>query len=156
MNRLLILHWLVGGQSLHAGIEKCVADWHFWNLVHSRKQRLWKVERKCKASRTVFRPLPPISLFSMLSLTEISASWSHVFNGVIGCGSFIWSISAIELIISWNKITGVHNIDTTGQYIPLVIGICSLVTVLYELIKDHFVSLLSFLPGLSSILSCKY
>ncbi|PMD31289.1 hypothetical protein L207DRAFT_572957 [Hyaloscypha variabilis F] len=97
--------------------------------------KLARWHRKMR-SRLAFLKL---GLFKEAKAVEGRAKiWSHVFNGVIGCGSFIWSISAIELIISWNKITGVHNIDTTGQYIPLVIGICSLVTVLYELIKDHF------------------
>jgi len=38
----------------------------------------------------------------------------------------VYSILAIELLIHFNSITGVYDIGTTGQIIPLVIGLATL------------------------------
>jgi hypothetical protein len=93
-----------------------------------------------------------MSLMSRLPSADLRSSLSRVFSGIIGYGSFIWSISAIELIIRWNKISGVHTLKSTGQYFPLVIGLCSFTAVVYELIKNRIVSpYLIIYPNLQSI-----
>jgi hypothetical protein len=61
--------------------------------------------------------------------------------GIIGCVSFLWSVLAIELIIKWNKISGVYAVDSTGQYIPLVMGIGGFIQLLYGFLRIVMVSL---------------
>jgi hypothetical protein len=40
----------------------------------------------------------------------------------VNLGSFVWTITAVELIIFWNNISGVYVVSSTGQIIPLIIG----------------------------------
>jgi hypothetical protein len=40
-------------------------------------------------------------------------------------------VTATELTISWNKIQSVDSVETAGQIIPLVIGIVTLVRLIY-------------------------
>ncbi|ORY09095.1 hypothetical protein BCR34DRAFT_383813 [Clohesyomyces aquaticus] len=47
-------------------------------------------------------------------------------------------VSATELCIHWNQISGVNSINSAGQTIPLVIGIGNLVRIIYVAIKSHF------------------
>lgn len=45
----------------------------------------------------------------------------------------ILSVTAVELVIQWNNVTDVNNIYSTGQLIPLVVGIGGLIQVLFKL-----------------------
>lgn len=45
----------------------------------------------------------------------------------------ILSVVAAELVIEWNNVTGVNDIYSTGQLIPLVVGLGGLIQVLYKL-----------------------
>jgi len=49
----------------------------------------------------------------------------------------IISITAIELIIRWNNITGTYNIKSTGQVIPLIIGSAGLWKVVFQIILSR-------------------
>ena len=40
-------------------------------------------------------------------------------------------ITATELTIQWNNLTGINDVSTAGQTIPLIIGATSIVRVLY-------------------------
>lgn len=44
-----------------------------------------------------------------------------------------WSVLAIELTLRWNSVKGIYNIQSTGQIIPLVVGLGILVKVLWLL-----------------------
>ena len=52
----------------------------------------------------------------------------------IGVFTFVWTILAIELTIHWNNISGMYVLDTTGQYVPLAVGLGGFVRLLYELL----------------------
>ena len=43
--------------------------------------------------------------------------------------------SFVELTIAWNRISGVHDIGSTGQVIPLFIGLGLLMTVIWTLVR---------------------
>lgn len=50
----------------------------------------------------------------------------------------ILSVAAVELVIKWNNVMGVNDIYSTGQLIPLVVGIGGLIQVLFKLTnQDH-------------------
>lgn len=57
--------------------------------------------------------------------------------GLLSC---VLSIVAIELILKWNKVGGVYSITSTGQYLPLIIGVCSFVSVWWSLVRQESVS----------------
>ena len=58
----------------------------------------------------------------------------------------IWTILVVELSLRWSTVTGVYSVSSTGQLIPLVIGITSTFPILSEawkfitkkVIKDLF------------------
>ncbi|RTE81890.1 hypothetical protein BHE90_003606 [Fusarium euwallaceae] len=45
--------------------------------------------------------------------------------------SLVYSITGIELTLYWNGVRGVYDVNSTGQLIPLTIGLCGLVQTLY-------------------------
>lgn len=55
--------------------------------------------------------------------------------------TLVWSILAIELTIHWNNISDMYALDTTGQYVPLTIGLGGFVRLLYGLLKLWLVSM---------------
>ena len=49
----------------------------------------------------------------------------------------VWSVISVELSLKWNRVSGVSDIASTGQVIPLVIGFGLISTVVWKLIwKD--------------------
>lgn len=58
----------------------------------------------------------------------------------MGLLSYTLSIVAIEVILKWNKVSGIYSIASTGQYVALIIGVGSFVSVLWTLVLQEFVS----------------
>lgn len=50
----------------------------------------------------------------------------------------IWTIVTVELTLNYNLVTGVYNIGSTGQLIPLIIGIVGIC----KMISSIFVGLI--------------
>ena len=50
-------------------------------------------------------------------------------------------IVAVELTLRWNDVKGVHDVGSTGQLLPLIIGISGLGRVGYALVKRAGVGL---------------
>jgi len=48
---------------------------------------------------------------------------------------FVWSVLAIELTLKWNHVTGVYEVTSTGQLIPLVLGITLTATITWQAIR---------------------
>ena len=44
------------------------------------------------------------------------------------------------MILRWNKVSGIHSIASTGQYVALIIGVGSFVSVLWTLVLQETVS----------------
>ena len=56
---------------------------------------------------------------------------------IIGLVMSVWSVLSVELSLRWNRVSGVSDIASTGQVIPLVIGFGLISTVVWKLIwKD--------------------
>lgn len=53
----------------------------------------------------------------------------------------MWSILAIELTIRWNNISDMYALDSTGQYVPLAVGLGAFVRLLYGILKLWLVSI---------------
>ena len=46
----------------------------------------------------------------------------------------LWCLVAIETTLKWNKITDIYNLQSTGQFIPLIIGIGGVLSVMLSLL----------------------
>ena len=57
--------------------------------------------------------------------------------------SFSLSVAAIELTLKWNKVGGIMSLASTGQYLALVVGLTSLISVSWRLLQQEGVSTLS-------------
>jgi len=75
------------------------------------------------------RPPPP-TRSSSLRHYRIICSMQHLLVFLVT----VYFILSIELTISWNDISGVHTVASTGQLIPLIIGITSSVRAIQEVI----------------------
>jgi hypothetical protein len=75
--------------------------------------------------------------------------WGYIINTTSCILGFVFAITGTELALRWNKITNVYFADTTGQLIPLILGLCGAVRVVYLVAKKLYVSLQQFL-GLDS------
>jgi hypothetical protein len=64
-----------------------------------------------------------------------------------GQTSFAVSIAAIELILKCNNVQEIYSLEAPGQYIPLIVGIASLVSVCWNLVRQESVRLLLFIEG---------
>lgn len=57
----------------------------------------------------------------------------------------IWSIIAVELTLKWNGATGIYDVKSTGQLIPLITGVLSLIGLLQvhitNYLRESYVSL---------------
>ena len=47
--------------------------------------------------------------------------------------SIVYSIIAIELTLVWNNVSGVYNVNSTGQVIPLIAGSGILISVFWKM-----------------------
>ena len=47
--------------------------------------------------------------------------------------SILYSIIAIELTLVWNNVSGVYNVNSTGQVIPLIAGSGTLISVIWKM-----------------------
>lgn len=50
--------------------------------------------------------------------------------------AFVYSVLAIELTLYWNSISGVYDINSTGQLIPFVIGLLGLLKMTYAIFPE--------------------
>lgn len=83
----------------------------------------------------MFRPLWPDIATELICDRSLRIRWAAI--GLTAC---VLSITAIELTLKWNKVVGVYSIASTGQYISLIIGSTSFVSVCWSLIKQESVS----------------
>ena len=47
-----------------------------------------------------------------------------------------WFVLAVELSLRWNSVTGIYDIGSTGQLIPFIIGLLSLLRVIHITIRS--------------------
>ncbi len=53
---------------------------------------------------------------------------------------YIWLVVSVELTLKWNSVEQVYVVDSTGQVIPLVIGVGIMITITWKLIHEEKVS----------------
>lgn len=49
----------------------------------------------------------------------------------------VYSILAVELTLAWNHVRGVYDVSSTGQLIPLFIGLVGLVRAVLSALVEH-------------------
>lgn len=67
---------------------------------------------------------------------DFSDNWKnsfHVSSVALNFICLVWSMLAVELIISWNNITGVYSIQSVGQLIPFIIGIVGFLSLVIDI-----------------------
>lgn len=74
--------------------------------------------------RTITPPNPPLRQTN-----------NTIVLGKFAGGALIMFIVAVELTLRWNDVKGVHDVGSTGQLLPLIIGISGLGRVGYALVK---------------------
>lgn len=50
-------------------------------------------------------------------------------------------MAAIETTLKWNKVVGIYSLTSTGQYVPLTIGMGTFISVCWRLVQQEGVSL---------------
>jgi hypothetical protein len=70
--------------------------------------------------------------------------WGYILNTTASILGFVMSITGTELTLRWNKIEDVYLANTTGQLIPLILGLCGAIRVVYLVAKKLYVSLQQF------------
>ncbi|KAM7217173.1 hypothetical protein V8F06_007464 [Rhypophila decipiens] len=56
---------------------------------------------------------------------------------ILGVTSCAMSITAIECLLSWNKVVNIYNIRSTGQYIALTMGLAGFVQACWQLVNQE-------------------
>jgi hypothetical protein len=67
--------------------------------------------------------------------------WGYILNTTACILGLVLSIAGTELTLYWNKIEGVYSANTTGQLIPLILGLFGAIRVIYLVVKKLYVSL---------------
>jgi hypothetical protein len=72
--------------------------------------------------------------------------WSieYILLTIVPRASFIYCILAIELMLRWNRVTGVYTVSSTGQLIPLVTGVVGFLDVLFNVQGKYEVRTVDF------------
>ncbi|KAL3496157.1 hypothetical protein BJX62DRAFT_194197 [Aspergillus germanicus] len=58
---------------------------------------------------------------------------------IFGPASFVYSVLAIELMLRWNRVSGVYAIDSTGQLIPLAVAVVAFLDLLLSISRKYWV-----------------
>jgi len=66
--------------------------------------------------------------------------WGYILNTTSSILGFVVSITGTELALRWNKIKDVYFANTTGQLIPLILGLFGAIRVVYLVAKKLYVS----------------
>ena len=64
-------------------------------------------------------------------------SFVNFWTKCMSCVVLLLVVLAIELTLYWNQISGVNTVDSTGQVIPMVIGLTVPVTAVWYSIQGH-------------------
>ncbi|KAF2792031.1 hypothetical protein K505DRAFT_339041 [Melanomma pulvis-pyrius CBS 109.77] len=121
--------------------------WYAWSVDTFSESRQYSVPNY--TDEKLLKSFPGRSLidrvqYRMLQLTLLLDPYAHSISQFLQPhGSYftpfwmIWSLIAIELTLSWNGVTGVYDIDSTGQLIPFITGILSLVGLLQATVTTY-------------------
>jgi hypothetical protein len=61
-----------------------------------------------------------------ISIYQLNVSMNFALVGLVMC---VWSVLSVELSLRWNGVSGISDIASTGQVIPLVAGFRPMSTV---------------------------
>ncbi|KAI0016404.1 hypothetical protein F4780DRAFT_783282 [Xylariomycetidae sp. FL0641] len=68
-------------------------------------------------------------------LSHFSRNSRHLQRAVYAFNAIciVWTIISVELTLSWNQIEGIYDVQSTGQLIPLIIGVVGILGLLQSL-----------------------
>ena len=69
--------------------------------------------------------------------TSFSTRQFEKVVSALNAACLAWAIIAVELTLYWNGITGVYDVQSTGQLIPLITGIVGLVRAIHRYTVDQ-------------------
>ncbi|KAI1364105.1 hypothetical protein F5Y08DRAFT_221869 [Xylaria arbuscula] len=73
----------------------------------------------------------------LLWILRIASKKYRIRCLIVGLLSITVPIANVETILTWNQIAGIGSVTSAGQYIPLIIGVSSLIDVLWQLIQQE-------------------
>lgn len=71
---------------------------------------------------------------------EIISLENKHFNAFCSFAFIVYTINAIELMLAWNEVTDINQVDSIGQLFPLIVGVVILIDLLMNSIPEGFIS----------------
>lgn len=62
--------------------------------------------------------------------------WSNILS-LLNAICIAWAVAATELTLVWNEVSDVYAVSSTGQLIPLIIGIANFAQITYTIVLSH-------------------
>lgn len=62
--------------------------------------------------------------------------WWNVSSLIFSIVAIAWFVLAVELTLSWNSVSGVYDLSSTGQLIPFIIGLLGLIRAIHSVIME--------------------
>ncbi|KAG9255658.1 uncharacterized protein F5Z01DRAFT_635282 [Emericellopsis atlantica] len=118
-----------------------------WIFRTSTKQ--WFSEKTYDMIGAVFASIVflPIILIALVTYLIPDTWMPKIFRGTSGkeqlmaflCAfvAFVVSVAGIELLLIWNGVSDVYGVSSTGQLIPLTMGLVSLMPLLWKLLRRY-------------------
>ena len=110
---------------VHCQLEGHFLMWYSWLTLGEA------ILQETRFSRLSWPAAHLISVIRLTKTTKVEQSrrWrGYAINGLL---LIFYQIASLELTIRWNSISGLHNIGTVGQLVPLMIGLGGLANTLY-------------------------
>ncbi|KAK4211158.1 hypothetical protein QBC37DRAFT_389931 [Rhypophila decipiens] len=104
-----------------------LGNWHLWNKKVYRWFRR-KMDLPVRA-RGGIRLITPIDVANRRAY--------RIRCIILGVTSCAMSITAIECLLSWNKVVSIYNIRSTGQYIALTMGLAGFFQACWQLVNQE-------------------
>jgi hypothetical protein len=85
----------------------------------------------------------PLLLDGAISDFNHRLRWAQPTLYAVNALFLIWAIIAVELCLIWNQVTLVYTLNSTGQLIPLIIGVVGLLRLIQGLSvnKSHLTAI---------------
>ncbi|KAL3440386.1 hypothetical protein BJX65DRAFT_290602 [Aspergillus insuetus] len=97
-------------------------------------------EGRSQGMEHIRRVFPGLGYFGQ-SGTNATEGGRRLFDTrvIFGPASFLYSVLAIELMLRWNRVSGVYAIDSTGQLIPLAVAVVAFLDLLLSILRKYWV-----------------
>ncbi|KAF8855529.1 hypothetical protein BDZ45DRAFT_793307 [Acephala macrosclerotiorum] len=126
------------------------ASWFWWKGIHvlfqtekgeTEKGKTEKEESapEAEVAQWVHNYFPGGPKFFKIYIEIISLE-NKRFNAFCSFAFIVYTINAIELMLAWNEVTDINQVDSIGQLFPLIVGVVILIDLLMNSIPEGFIS----------------